>query len=255
MTVHKMDIAIVTDGDGAADIDSPHEVNGRILALLFTLGTLSSGAADVTVKLGTTLQTLWAKTNANANATVRPRAQIHGSDGVALVLNDSDDPYVDHYPAASEPINIVVAQGGASKTGSLTVLWDEGRDVKIHRTDIAIVCDGNGDADVDSPKSIRGKILALIATKGTLADEFNIDVTLATTGVVLWDEDDLTASKTIHPRAPIHDNAGTALVLNSDDDPYVDYYHAADELLNVVVSDGGDGGAGTLTVLWEDDSR
>jgi hypothetical protein len=121
MFVQKQTVTLTTAADGTATVYST-VINGRVFAIKFTLGTLTSGAADVTVTGEDSAVQLWAVTNAAANATVQPRVATHDSTGTALTY-DGTRVQADYYHAANERIKAVVAQGGDTKTGTLEIWW------------------------------------------------------------------------------------------------------------------------------------
>jgi hypothetical protein len=93
---------------------------------------------------------------------------------------------------------------------------------------------------------VNGRILTiryLKATTGSFADTVDFDVTTEDSGVVVWDEDDVTASATVLPRQAVHSTAGVASETESD------CLYVANERIKIEVADGGNGKVGQFVVL------
>ena len=76
-------------------------------------------------------------------------------------------------------------------------------------------------------------------------------VTTETTTQNIWVESGLTAAKTVNPRLSVQDLVGAATFYNDGgDEPVVDYVHAANERVKIVVANGGNALTGDFTVLW-----
>lgn len=110
-------IPVTTDSGGAASETKATDVNGFIYAIDLKLGTLASGAADVTVSVTNTPdgvdRTLLTLTNVAANARYFPREledDNAGADATNRLMN-----------LAVGRLKVVVAQGGNTKSGAVTV--------------------------------------------------------------------------------------------------------------------------------------
>lgn len=110
-------IPVTTDSGGAASETKATDVNGFIYAIDLKLGTLASGAADVTVSVTNTPdgvdRTLLTLTNVAANARYFPREledDNAGADATNRLMN-----------LAVGRLKVVVAQGGDTKSGAVTV--------------------------------------------------------------------------------------------------------------------------------------
>jgi hypothetical protein len=110
-------VSLAVNASGAATAYSV-PVMGRVLAVLYTPGTLDTGA-DLTITTETTLQTILTLTNAGTSALVKyPRVPVHDETGAAATL-DGTRAARDYAFVCNERIKIVVAQGGVSLTGSI----------------------------------------------------------------------------------------------------------------------------------------
>lgn len=120
--------ALVTDAGGNATVLGEMSLNGaRIYAVEFVLGTLTSGAVDVTLSdtsaPGGVSKTLLTLTNAAANAVYYLRLLAHGETGAALTGTAGGDRVM---PLVTGRLQVVVAQGGNVLTGSLHVWYERG---------------------------------------------------------------------------------------------------------------------------------
>ena len=102
-------------------------VNGRLIAVELVLGTLASGAADVTVSVTRTPSgvdsTLLTLTDVAANALYYPRHQVHGNTGTALTLDGTR--IMATWPLVCGLVKCVVAQGGNAGAGTVIVYVEE----------------------------------------------------------------------------------------------------------------------------------
>ena len=113
-------VTLVTDASGDVTGYTP-VVSGRISAVVYTKTDYDNGV-DFVVTGDDTGQTIWSETNVNASKTVAPRQPVHDTAGVASLYAAAGEPVEDHIVVAQERIKIVVAQGGNTKTGKITVI-------------------------------------------------------------------------------------------------------------------------------------
>lgn len=111
------DIAITTSTGGAATVYSS-VVRGVVSAIKYTkaTGTPLASTADITVTLEDSGQAVMTFTNINATSVKYPRAIATLASGAASTLTE-----VPVY-AVNERVKVVVAQGGNTKTGTITVV-------------------------------------------------------------------------------------------------------------------------------------
>lgn len=111
---------------------------------------------------------------------------------------------------------------------------------------VTIVTDASGDAIGYTPV-ISGKILNIIYTKTDYAAGVDFAITAESSGLGLWTEADVNASKVVAPKQPTHTQVGVANATAGDvllDDIYV-----TNERVKIVVDDGGDTKTGTFKVI------
>ena len=112
-------VALTTDAEEAATGYTP-VVTGRILQIRYVKDDFANGV-DFTVTLETSGTAVWSQENVDDSATVLPRQATHSTAGAAAE-------YADGYPVLEpvyvdgERVKIVVAAGGAAKSGTVYVL-------------------------------------------------------------------------------------------------------------------------------------
>jgi hypothetical protein len=115
MHVQRYSVAVTTDGDGAATAYSD-QVNGLLSQIRYVKGDFADGV-DFTITSEDTGETLWTESNVNASATKAPRQATHATDGTASLYAAAGEP-VEDMIAVTGRIKIVIAQGGATKSGT-----------------------------------------------------------------------------------------------------------------------------------------
>jgi len=111
---------------------------------------------------------------------------------------------------------------------------------------VALTTDADGDATGYTPV-VNGRVLRVEYVKSDFADGVDVDVTLESSGVVVWDEDNVNASKTICPREAVHGTDGAAASY-ADGYPREEPIVVAAERVKIVVASGGDTKSGTFYV-------
>lgn len=119
MYARRITVPITTDGDGNAtayaDVDF-----GLVSQIRYVKGDFADGV-DFAITVNGTGEGLWTQVDVNASATRAPRQPTHGIDGVASVYA-STDAVRDKIAVVNDRIKIVVAQGGAAKTGTFHII-------------------------------------------------------------------------------------------------------------------------------------
>jgi hypothetical protein len=90
-------------------------VTGKINSVIYTKTDYSNGVV-FTITAEDSGQTIWQQTAVNATATVAPRQATHGTTGAVT------SGVVDSLCLGGERIKIVIASGGATKTGTFDFL-------------------------------------------------------------------------------------------------------------------------------------
>jgi len=107
---------------------------------------------------------------------------------------------------------------------------------------LTAVTNGSGAVTAKSPR-LTGTVHSIQYAKTDYADTVDFAITAADRGETIWTEENVTASKTVHPRATVNDTAGTVI-----GDVYSDVV-LTDEQVQIAVTNGGDAKTGVFTVV------
>lgn len=125
--VRREQITVTTNASGASTAYIPADgqpaFNGRLSSIIYSTVDMST-TVDFTITVDKTGEGVWAQSNVAASATVAPRQPTHDNVGVAS-LYETGQAVEDYYRLADDRIKIVLAQGGATKTGTFTVIVEE----------------------------------------------------------------------------------------------------------------------------------
>ena len=119
MYAEKITIALLTDGSGDMTAYSV-PATGRILTVAYTKIDFTDGV-DFTVTLERHGEAIWAQSNVNASTVKYPRVPVQDEVGADATL-DGTRKMREPVTAAFDRVKVVIAQGGAAKTGTLTVV-------------------------------------------------------------------------------------------------------------------------------------
>jgi hypothetical protein len=120
MYITRERVTVTTNGSGdGTGYTKP--VNGAISHIVYTLVDFAAGV-DFTITVEDTGENVWTEANVNASKTVAPRQPTHDMAGVGSVYASLGEPVEDYIVVANSRIKIVVAQGGATKTGTFDVI-------------------------------------------------------------------------------------------------------------------------------------
>lgn len=129
MKLQEVRLIGATTAGGAATILSDTGVFGRLIAVYWDDGTLADGVDAVlsytnTVGDSVTLLTL---TDANVHLMYYPREQVHDNTGAALWYEAANSEMVAESPIVAGALKLVIAAGGATKTGGAYCYIEEMR--------------------------------------------------------------------------------------------------------------------------------
>lgn len=125
MALRKFEVSVTTDGSGAATVYSPY-LSGYIHQIQYVKTDFADGV-DFTITAEDTGETLWTESNVNAAAVKAPRQATHSTVGVAALYASGGTAVLDRVAMARDRVKIVIAQGGATKTGAFVIIVDDGR--------------------------------------------------------------------------------------------------------------------------------
>ena len=113
-------VTVTTDASGDGTGYTP-VVTGRILAIHYVKDDYDAGV-DFTITAEATGETIWQESNVNASKTVAPRQPTHATDGTASLYAAAGEPVEDYIALAADRVQIVVANGGDTKSGTFHVV-------------------------------------------------------------------------------------------------------------------------------------
>jgi hypothetical protein len=119
MFARRETVSLTTAADGSATGYTP-VVNGRVLSLIYTKTDFANGV-DFVASLEATGEVIWTGTDVNASAVIYPRVPVHDEAGV-VATSDGTRKLRDSVVAVNDRVKIVVASGGDTKTGTVTVV-------------------------------------------------------------------------------------------------------------------------------------
>lgn len=108
------------------------------------------------------------------------------------------------------------------------------------RTGTATIVTGTDGAGTGYTPSLNGFVHSIRYAKTDFADGVDFDVTVESTGEVLWDQDNVNAAAIKYPRIGVHNSLGTAITFDGTAAvPIVDRVALVDDRVKVVVANGG----------------
>jgi len=117
--LHKASTAIETDSGGDATVYIGTNIRGQLVAMKYTPGTIATGA-DMTITGETSGIPIITVTNAGtSNVFYYPRAPSNKVADAAAITDSAE-----RIPIVDERIKVVVAQGGATNSGTIEVIYD-----------------------------------------------------------------------------------------------------------------------------------
>ena len=119
MYTERHSVALTTAADGSATGYTPH-ITGRILGIIYTKTDFANGV-DFAITLNATGETILTLTDQNSSGVWYPRVQVHDETGTGATL-DGTRKMREPVAAANDRVKIVIAQGGDTRTGTVTVI-------------------------------------------------------------------------------------------------------------------------------------
>lgn len=125
MTLRRHVITVPTNGSGAAEVYSP-KISGRIVSIRYVKDGSNgyTDGVDFAITAETAGRTIWAEDNVNASATRYPRAGASSTAGAAALYASGGQAVNVPIALADDRVKIVLASGGASKTGKFHITVD-----------------------------------------------------------------------------------------------------------------------------------
>lgn len=118
--VQRLTVDVTTAADGSAT-EYSEIVTGKISAIHYKKTDFANGV-DFTITSEATGETIWSQLDVNAGAIVAPRQATHSTAGVAALYAGGGSAVLDKIAVANDRIKIVIASGGASKSGQFIII-------------------------------------------------------------------------------------------------------------------------------------
>lgn len=115
----RLTVAVTTASDGSATVYSD-SIDYGLLSQVRYVKDGSNGFSDgstFTITAEATGETLWTESAVNASATRAPRQATHSTAGAASLYASGGTAVNDKIAIVNDRIKIVIASGGATKTG------------------------------------------------------------------------------------------------------------------------------------------
>lgn len=128
MAIRKFTVVSPSDGSSVGTSYTPY-FSGYIESVQYVKhGTNAyTDGVDFTITAEATGENIWVDTNINVSEIVRPRADTHTTAGAAALYAAAGTAVHSRIALARDRVKIVLAQAGASKTGTFVITVDDGR--------------------------------------------------------------------------------------------------------------------------------
>ena len=122
-TTRRFTVTAASNGSQVGTSYTPY-FSGYVESIEYVKDDYTDGV-DFTITADATGENLWTDTNINASETVRPRAATCTTAGVASLYAGSGTAVNDKIALGRDRVKIVLAQAGASKSGTFIVTVSE----------------------------------------------------------------------------------------------------------------------------------
>ncbi len=122
--MRRFKVPVQTAADGTATVFSPR-VAGKLQSIQYVKdgATAFADGVDFAITAEATGENVWTESNVNASAVRYPRAPVHTEAGAPALYAAGGTPILDRIGLVDR-LKIVIAQGGANKTGAFHILVD-----------------------------------------------------------------------------------------------------------------------------------
>lgn len=120
--IQRVSVPITTASDGSATAHSV-ALTGKVSTIRYVKTDFADGV-DFTITSEATGETIWTELNVNASATKAPRQATHSTAGVASLYAASGTAVNDKIALANDRVQIVIANGGDTKTGTFHIVME-----------------------------------------------------------------------------------------------------------------------------------
>lgn len=119
--VRRFSVVVTTASDGSATAYSDPIDHGFLNQIRYLKTDFADGST-FTITAEATGETLWTESAVNASATRAPRQATHSTAGAAALYAATGTAVNDKIAISNDRIKIVIASGGATKTGTFHFL-------------------------------------------------------------------------------------------------------------------------------------
>lgn len=122
MGIRKHTVVAPSDGSQVGTVYSGY-ISGYIESIQYVKDgtTPYTDGVDFTITAEATGETIWTEANVNAAVIKHPRAATHSTAGVAALYAGAGTAVTDRIALGRDRVKIVLAQAGATKTGSFVI--------------------------------------------------------------------------------------------------------------------------------------
>ncbi len=121
----------------------------------------------------------------------------------------------------------------------------------VKRHTVAVTTAADGSAEAYTP-ALTGRLVNIIYTKpvaDSYTDGVDFAITAESSGIGLWTEDNVNASKTVSPRQPTHTQVGVEN--DTAGDVTLGEIYLAQDRVKIVLAEGGNAKVGTFHIIVE----
>lgn len=119
----------------------------------------------------------------------------------------------------------------------------------VQRERLTVTTAADGTVVAKTTKYFTGEIRQIIYTKVDYADTVDFNVQVDDTNETVWNEANVTASKTVAPRTATHSTAGVAGLFASGGEAVKDRIAVANSRIKITIAGGGDAKSGTFDII------
>ncbi len=116
----RVTVTLTTDSGGDATGYTP-VVTGRVHSIVYAKTDFAAGV-DFAITAEATGEGIWTEANVDASTVRAPRQPTHSQVGVASLYAAAGEPVEDHIALAEDRVEIVISNGGDTKTGVFEVI-------------------------------------------------------------------------------------------------------------------------------------
>ena len=125
--------------------------------------------------------------------------------------------------------------------------------MQVYKYSSIVTSDASGDAAVETLQT-NGELISIQYTKADMdayADTVDFSITNTDTGEIIWEEDNVTATKIVYPEHPTNSQDGSQNDHGASTTGIYDKFYMCDSSLTITISNAGDTKTGTFTMIYK----